>query len=44
MFIHQQHKFLDDSPDGLINQDSILEIKCPYAARNMEVEDAVKRK
>jgi hypothetical protein len=28
------------SPDGLIDQ----EITCPYAARNMEVEDAVKKK
>jgi hypothetical protein len=44
MFIHPQHKFLAASPDGLIDQDAILEIKCPYAARNMEVEDAVKKK
>jgi hypothetical protein len=44
MFIHPQHTFLAASPDRLIDQDAILEIKCPYAARNMEVEDAVKKK
>ena len=30
---HPTHEFLAASPDGLINDDGCLEIKCPYSAR-----------
>lgn len=44
MLVHPQHKFLAASPDGLVGDDAILEIKCPYAARNMQVAEAVEKK
>ncbi|XP_014675869.1 PREDICTED: uncharacterized protein LOC106815860 [Priapulus caudatus] len=27
--------YLASSPDGLVNEDTVLEVKCPYCARNM---------
>ena len=32
---------LDASPDGIVAGDSVLEVKCPYAERNMTIEEAV---
>ena len=34
MFVHPEYPFLCTSPDGLIGEDGLLEIKCPYSARN----------
>ncbi|KAF5292866.1 hypothetical protein FQR65_LT11118 [Abscondita terminalis] len=44
MFIHSNYKFLAASPDGLIGDNLILEIKCPYVARNMKIIDAVENR
>ena len=37
LFISQDHPQLAASPDRLIGDDSVLEIKCPYMARNMPI-------
>ncbi|KAJ8911686.1 hypothetical protein NQ315_017138 [Exocentrus adspersus] len=36
--------FLGASPDGLIDHDCILEVKCPYKFRNISIRDGVKDK
>jgi putative phage-type endonuclease len=33
-FIHPEHDWLGASPDGIINGDGILEIKCPFGKRH----------
>lgn len=33
LFIDPQHPFLCTSPDGLIGEDGLLEIKCPFSAK-----------
>jgi hypothetical protein len=43
LFIDKDHFFLGASPDGLCN-DGIVEIKCPYSARNMDAEEAIRQK
>lgn len=35
-FIHPEHEWLGASPDGLINENAIIEIKCPFGLRNKE--------
>ncbi|KAA0717401.1 hypothetical protein E1301_Tti022895 [Triplophysa tibetana] len=35
---------LGASPDGLVGSSEILEVKCPYNAREMTIDDAVKQK
>ncbi|CAF4946370.1 unnamed protein product [Pieris macdunnoughi] len=42
LFIDKEHYFLGASPDGLYNQ-GIIEIKCPYSARNMDAEEAIRQ-
>jgi len=37
LFINPKFPFIAATPDGVINSDYIVEIKCPYVARNMEV-------
>lgn len=32
--VSDEYEWLGASPDGLINDDAVLEIKCPYGARN----------
>ncbi|XP_060803394.1 uncharacterized protein LOC132902430 [Amyelois transitella] len=44
LFIDQNLPFLGASPDGLVEDDKIVEIKCPYAARDLSVDDAIKTK
>jgi hypothetical protein len=44
LFVHEEYSFLGASPDGLIDEDSIIEIKCPFLARDLTVEEAVKSK
>ena len=34
--IHPEHEWLGASPDGLIGDDAILEIKCPYGKRDSD--------
>lgn len=41
LFIHPQHFFIGASPDGLVNDDSVVEVKCPYAAKDMTIKQAV---
>ena len=33
-FIHPEHDWLGASPDGLINNDGVIEIKCPFGLRD----------
>lgn len=33
LFVHQKYQFLAASPDGLVDVDGLIEIKCPYKAR-----------
>lgn len=33
-FVHPEHDWLGASPDGLIGDDTLAEIKCPYGKRN----------
>jgi hypothetical protein len=44
LFVHEEYSFLGASPDGLIDEDSIIEIKCPFSARDLTAEEAVKSK
>lgn len=33
-FVHPDHPWLGASPDGLIDSDGVLEVKCPFGLRN----------
>lgn len=33
LFLSESHPFLGASPDGLLNDDCVIEVKCPYSAR-----------
>jgi hypothetical protein len=37
LFINSNYPFLGASPDGLIGADAIVEVKCPFAAREMNI-------
>jgi hypothetical protein len=37
-------KILGVSPDGMVDLDSIVEIKCSFAARNTDIKTAIKKK
>lgn len=41
LFIDAQKPFLGASPDGLIENNGIVEIKCPFGARFLTPEDAI---
>jgi len=41
LFIHKTLHYLAASPDGLINEDSILEIKCPSSIKEYTPQEAV---
>lgn len=41
LFIDKTHNFLAASPDGLIECDGIIEIKCPYSIKDITPKDAV---
>lgn len=43
LFIDEKHFFFGASPDGLY-QEGIVEMKCPYSARNMDPELAIQQK
>lgn len=34
LFVCKDYPFLSSSPDGLVDDDKVVEVKCPYAARN----------
>ena len=36
-------EILGASPDGIVDGDSVLEVKCPYMERNMTIEEAVNK-
>lgn len=44
LVVHQQYPFLAASPDGLIGENEIIEVKCPVSARSMSIESAVEAK
>lgn len=44
LFIHQDYPFLAASPDGLIGDDALVEVKCPYKAKDLTPEEAIKQK
>lgn len=37
LVICKEYPFLASSPDGLVNEEKVIEIKCPYAARNSPI-------
>ncbi|XP_076299458.1 uncharacterized protein LOC143218255 [Lasioglossum baleicum] len=41
LFIDYDIPYLGATPDGLINDDTIVEIKCPYSAKDMSADDAL---
>ncbi len=34
LFVSQKYPFLAATPDGLIGEDAVVEVKCPYTARD----------
>ena len=44
LFVDQNLNFLAASPDGLIENDTIVEIKCPSSIKNTTPQDAAKMK
>ncbi|CAI6376417.1 unnamed protein product [Macrosiphum euphorbiae] len=45
LIIDEDYPFFGASPDGLIGNDSIIEVKCPYSAKDYPtVEEAIKDK
>lgn len=40
-FVHLEHDWLGASPDGLINDEGLIEIKCPFGLRNKKGPDLV---
>uniref|UniRef100_A0A2S2PQZ9 Uncharacterized protein n=1 Tax=Schizaphis graminum TaxID=13262 RepID=A0A2S2PQZ9_SCHGA len=41
LFVDKTYNFLAASPDGLIDDDGIVEIKCPYTIKDLTPEDAI---
>jgi hypothetical protein len=41
LFVDIEKTFLGASPDGLVYLDAIVEIKCPFAARNTDIKTAI---
>lgn len=44
LFIDREHPYFAASPDGLIGNDGLLEIKCPYSARHLTPDEAIESK
>ncbi|XP_050526265.1 uncharacterized protein LOC126896992 [Daktulosphaira vitifoliae] len=40
IFVDEKTCFFIASPDGIIDDDGIIEIKCPYGAQNMTIQEA----
>lgn len=43
LFVDSEIGYLGASPDGLMDNDRIVEIKCPYSCAKMSVEDGIKK-
>ncbi|EZA52507.1 hypothetical protein X777_08589 [Ooceraea biroi] len=43
LFIGEENPCLGASPDGLIDKDDLLEIKCPLSAENMTADEALQK-
>ncbi|EFA07715.1 hypothetical protein TcasGA2_TC002192 [Tribolium castaneum] len=41
-FIDLELSFIGASPDGLVNEDGIIEVKCPFSAKDKTIEEAVR--
>ena len=39
LFVSKQHTYIASSPDRVINPQTIVEIKCPYSARDYTIND-----
>lgn len=37
MFVSSSHPYLAASPDRLLNEDCVIEVKCPYTARDKDI-------
>ena len=37
IFISDSHPFLSASPDGLVGEDSLVEVKCPFSGKDESV-------
>jgi len=44
LFIDSIHVFLGATPDDLIGADTLVEIKCPYSAENLDPDEAIIQK
>ncbi|XP_077285484.1 uncharacterized protein LOC143910762 [Arctopsyche grandis] len=44
LFIDVNKSFLAASPDGLISEDGLIEVKCPYNIMNMTPEEGIRQK
>lgn len=44
LFVDPKIHYLGASPDGLLGDDKIVEIKCPYSCANMSIDDGVNTK
>ena len=42
LIIDEEHHFLGASPDGLLQDDGLIEVKCPHSASAMTPKDAIK--
>jgi len=41
LFIDTENSYLGASPDGLIDENGLVEIKCPLSAENLTAEEAI---
>ncbi|EFA13516.1 hypothetical protein TcasGA2_TC010488 [Tribolium castaneum] len=42
-FVDKEKKFLGATPDGLVGSNAIVEIKCPFSARNTNIKTAIEQ-
>ncbi|XP_067207257.1 uncharacterized protein [Linepithema humile] len=43
LFVDNEYPYLGASPDGLIDEDGLVEIKCPLSAENFTVDEAIQK-
>lgn len=44
LFVDTEYLFMGASPDGIVEDGALLEIKCPFSARDDKIVDAIKSK
>lgn len=44
LHIDSEYNFLGSTPDGLIDEDSIVEIKCPYSIAGKDIDEQIKER